>query len=152
MAAVSGDDDRAQGRSDRADEEVGVRETSSLMLEQRLGLAEDLDGDLVKAEDGQGTEKARQQRAIVPRRSGLGGAIEELGGGDPGRRDVVRSRGSTFYHRLVAPQDCDARVGIEEPQRSTSRPDERRLVICAASVARSTSDSQLPASLRHAAS
>jgi hypothetical protein len=61
----------------------------------------------------------------------------------PSQRDAL--------HRCVAAQDGNAGVGIEQPQRSTSRPLVCRSTIRFVSVAGSTSDVHLPASLRHAA-
>ncbi len=123
-----------------------------MSLEERLGLAEDLDRSFVEPEYRQRREKARDERAVLLRRRGLRRTVVELGRRDPRGRHVIRRFGSTLDDRRVATQDGDAGVGVEELQNSTLRPDVRRFMSRSASVARSTSDSHFPASLRQAAS
>src|SRR3990172_5881516 len=59
---------------DRSDEEIRVRETLSLALEKRLGLAEDLGRGLAEPEDRQRGKEARHERSVLLGRLGLGRA------------------------------------------------------------------------------
>lgn len=148
---VARDDGRLLRRGDGSDEEVRVSQALPLPLEQGLGLAEDLRRRLVEAEDGEGGEEAPHEGGVLLRGNGLGGAVVQLRGGNPGRPHFVVGRRASCDDGLVAAEDGDAGVGVEELQRSTSRPGVRSSMMRSASVASSTSDSHLPASFRHAA-
>ena len=98
-----------------------------------------------------GRVETLRQPTVLLRRPGLRGAVMKFRDRDPGGRHVVVRRSATLYHRGVPAQDCNAGVGVEQPQRSTSRPLVRRFIIRFVSVAGPTSDVHLPANLRHAA-
>src|SRR6185295_12282093 len=127
VTGIARHDDRIAGNGDGADEQIRVLDPPAEANELRLGITEELHRRQVQVQYRERRQEPQDLHPGLRWRLRFRSAVEELRSRDPGRRDLVLLCGSPQEHGLDTAQDGDAGVGVEDSQRSTSRPPGRRL-------------------------
>ncbi len=116
MSGVGGHEDRAGNEGGRGDEEIGVGEEVPGTTQRRLEAAKEDSGFNTEWDDPEPAPQVIDDREILTPAVGMKGSVVEFSEADGRYGQGRRGKGGNPVHNpLMAAQEMDEDVGVEEP-------------------------------------